>query len=215
MAILASLGERSKSVFSLRKSNQTSEFYGLSGLKEPLIGECNVAKGDTRKVTSVSRHILSKVKEKDKDIAKRRLCNEVLRMDDNISFCSFGLVDSKDPLKLQGIIIGPCGTPFEGGVFFLSIKVPTNYPFKPPKIKFKTKVFHPNITSDGTIEMDILDLQWSPAITIEKLLISICSFLTNPSHEKDSCNPICDLFWNNRKLYDKIARDWTLKYAMH
>ncbi|KAL9240114.1 hypothetical protein vseg_014371 [Gypsophila vaccaria] len=167
--------------------------------------------------------ILSSLKERSKltvfsfrkDAARRRLCKEASMMDYEMSHCSYGLVNSKDPFKFQGIIIGPCGTPFEGGVFFLTIKIPTNYPYKPPKIKFKTKVFHPNVTSDGTIEIDILGSQWSPALTIEKLLISICSFLPSPCHEKDSCNPICELYWNNRKLYDKIAREWTLKYAMH
>ncbi|PON31537.1 Ubiquitin-fold modifier-conjugating enzyme [Parasponia andersonii] len=75
---------------------------------------------------------------------------------------------------MQGTIIWPSDTPFEGGVFLLSVKLPYDYPFKPPKIVFQTKVFHPNIDEDGTVNIDILGNNWSPALKIEKMLLSIC-----------------------------------------
>ena len=63
-------------------------------------------------------------------------------------------------------LFGPEGTPYAGGIFRLNILFPTNYPFKPPKINFETKVYHPNINSTGSICLDILKDKWSPALTI-------------------------------------------------
>ena len=65
--------------------------------------------------------------------------------------------------------MGPPDSPFQGGVFFLNIQFPTDYPFKPPKFAFKTQIYHPNINSQGSICLDILRSQWSPALTVGKV----------------------------------------------
>ena len=72
----------------------------------------------------------------------------------------------RDP---QATIMGPGDSPFSGGVFFVSIHFPPDYPFKPPKVSFQTKVYHPNVNSQGSICLDILKEQWSPALTISKV----------------------------------------------
>lgn len=64
--------------------------------------------------------------------------------------------------------MGPADSPYTGGVFFLNIQFPTDYPFKPPKVSFTTRIYHPNINSNGSICLDILRDQWSPALTISK-----------------------------------------------
>jgi Ubiquitin-conjugating enzyme len=69
---------------------------------------------------------------------------------------------SSDMLVVQG------DSPFQGGLFFLAIHFPTDYPFKPPKVNFTTRIYHPNINSNGSICLDILRDQWSPALTISK-----------------------------------------------
>lgn len=79
-------------------------------------------------------------------------------------------------------ILGPPGSVYEGGVFFLDIHFTPEYPFKPPKVTFKTRIYHCNINSQGVICLDILKDNWSPALTISKVLLSICSLLTD-------CNP--------------------------
>ena len=65
--------------------------------------------------------------------------------------------------------MGPGDSPYAGGVFFVMIHFPPDYPFKPPKVQFQTKVYHPNVNSQGSICLDILKEQWSPALTISKV----------------------------------------------
>ena len=64
--------------------------------------------------------------------------------------------------------MGPADSPYQGGVFFLNIHFPSDYPFKPPKVSFTTRIYHPNVNSNGSICLDILNAQWSPALTISK-----------------------------------------------
>ena len=68
----------------------------------------------------------------------------------------------------QATLLGPPGTAYAGGVFSLDIRIPMDYPFKPPKVAFVTKVYHPNVSGEGAICLDILKEQWSPALTISK-----------------------------------------------
>ncbi|KAL7865257.1 hypothetical protein SRHO_G00105040, partial [Serrasalmus rhombeus] len=82
----------------------------------------------------------------------------------------------------RSTILGPPGSVYEGGVFFLDITFSSDYPFKPPKVTFRTRIYHCNINSQGVICLDILKDNWSPALTISKVLLSICSLLTD-------CNP--------------------------
>ncbi|KAL2946774.1 hypothetical protein AAZX31_20G033500 [Glycine max] len=65
-------------------------------------------------------------------------------------------------------IMGPPDSPYARGVFLVTIHFPPDYPFKPTKVAFRTNVFHPNINSNGSICLDILKEQWSPALTISK-----------------------------------------------
>jgi ubiquitin-conjugating enzyme E2 D/E len=126
--------------------------------------------------------------------------------------CSAGPV-KEDLYNWEGVIFGPAGTPYEGGVFRLSIRFPTEYPFKVPHIQFNTKIYHPNINSVGGICLDILKNQWSPALTISKVLLSILSLLgdANPS---DPLSPdIAALYKSDRLQYDLNAREWTRLYA--
>jgi len=74
---------------------------------------------------------------------------------------------SRAPIRLTNCL-QQSDSPYSGGVFFLAIHFPTDYPFKPPKVNFTTRIYHPNINSNGSICLDILRDQWSPALTISK-----------------------------------------------
>ncbi|XP_063870552.1 LOW QUALITY PROTEIN: ubiquitin-conjugating enzyme E2 E1-like [Scylla paramamosain] len=110
-------------------------------------------------------------------------------------------------------ILGPPGSVYEGGVFFLDIHFSAEYPFKPPKVTFRTRIYHCNINSQGVICLDILKDNWSPALTISKVLLSICSLLTDCNPADPLVGSIATQFLQNREEHDRIARLWTKRYA--
>ena len=128
------------------------------------------------------------------------------------SNCSAGPAD-EDLFKWEATIIGPIDTVYEGGIFKLDILFPERYPFKPPKVKFRTRIYHPNINSSGGICLDILKENWSPALTISKVLLSICSLLDEPNPDDPLVPEIADEYVNNRKVYDDTAKTWTRLFA--
>ena len=131
---------------------------------------------------------------------------------ENLENFTTGPIDD-DLFYWSAIIIGPPETPYENGIFKLDIHFPEDYPFRPPKISFKNKIYHPNINSKGAICLDILKKEWSPALTISKVLLSICSLLSDPNPDDPLVPEIARVYKSNRKLYNKYAKDWVIKYA--
>jgi ubiquitin-conjugating enzyme E2 D/E len=129
------------------------------------------------------------------------------------SSCSAG-PQGDDLFQWQATIMGPGDSPYTGGVFFLQIQFPTDYPFKPPKVHFTTRIYHPNINANGSICLDILRDQWSPALTISKVLLSICSMLTDPNPDDPLVPEIAHVYKTDRAKYEQTAREWTRKYAV-
>ncbi len=127
--------------------------------------------------------------------------------------CSAGISDDDDLYQWQATIMGPTGSPYEGGIFYLKIDFPRDYPFKPPKIMFLTKIYHCNINSSGGICLDILKEQWSPALTISKVLLSICSLMDDPNPDDPLVPEIADLLVSNKVEHDTRARIYTMEYA--
>ena len=110
--------------------------------------------------------------------------------------------DDKDNYKWHAKISGPEDSPYKNGIFFLDIHFPVDYPFKPPKVTFQTKVYHPNINGNGSICLDILKDQWSPALTIGKVLLSITSLLTDPNPDSPLVAEIAHLYKTDKLKYN-------------
>jgi len=146
-------------------------------------------------------------------MAQKRLEKEFKEFSkDPPSNCSGGPVGD-NIFKWEAIITGPSDSPYENGVFRLSLAYPEKYPFKPPIVKFLTKIYHMNINDSGYICLDILKESWSPALTTSKLLISICSLLTDPNPDDPLVPEYADTYKTNKTLYMAKAREWTQTFA--
>lgn len=146
-------------------------------------------------------------------MALKRISKELENLTkDPPSNCSAG-PSGDDLYYWKATIMGPNDSPYSGGVFFLDIHFPSNYPFKPPKITFTTKIYHPNINSSGGICLDVLKGNWSPALTISKILLSICSLLTDPNPDDPLVPDIAKLYKSDIEKYKSTAAAWTRKYA--
>ncbi|NP_001080105.1 ubiquitin-conjugating enzyme E2 T isoform X1 [Xenopus laevis] len=121
-----------------------------------------------------------------------------------------------DDLRAQ--IIGGSGSPYEGGIFNLEIIVPERYPFEPPKIRFLTPIYHPNIDSAGRICLDILKLPpkgaWRPALNISTVLTSIQLLMSEPNPDDPLMADISSEFKYNRAVFFSNAKKWTEKHAL-
>lgn len=111
------------------------------------------------------------------------------------------------------IIKGPKDTAYEEGVYELEIKFPVNYPFVPPKIKFITQMYHPNISKDGSICLDILKDQWSPALSVSKVLLSICALLSDPNPNDPLSGDVAKVYNKNRELFETTVKEYIQKYC--
>lgn len=144
----------------------------------------------------------------------KRIKNELKEMQfDPPANCSAGPINDDDIFKWQATIIGPEKSPYHGGIFNLQIEFPSDYPFKHPRVTFTTKIYHCNINSMGGICLDILKDNWSPALTISKVLLSICSLLDDANPNDPLMPEIANLLQKDKPRHDEIARSWTMRYA--
>lgn len=124
--------------------------------------------------------------------------------------------DQIDDLRAQ--IVGGANTPFEGGLFALEIKIPERYPFEPPKIRFVTPIYHPNIDNAGRICLDALKLPpkgaWRPSLNISTVLTSIQLLMAEPNPDDPLMADISSEFKYNKQVYLEKARSWTEKHAI-
>jgi ubiquitin-protein ligase len=127
--------------------------------------------------------------------------------------CQAGPKSDDNFFEWCATLIGPEGSPYAGGTFYLDITFGEDYPFKPPKIKFRTRIYHCNIADNGDICLDLLKGNWSAALSIGKLLLSICSLLADANPSDPLVPDIAKLYLQDRKRHDETAREWTLRFA--
>jgi ubiquitin-conjugating enzyme (huntingtin interacting protein 2) len=123
-------------------------------------------------------------------------------------------IDEDDLTKLRGQFRGPPETPYEGGTYVIDITIPTEYPFRPPIMKFITRIWHPNISSQtGAICLDTLSSQWSPVLTIKNALLSLQSLLSTPEPKDPQDAEVASMLLKNPAEFEHVAREWAVKHA--
>lgn len=161
----------------------------------------------------------------------RRVAKEIADIHaDTISQISAHVDGNGDDLMhLKGSFQGPPGTPYEGGTYMIDIRISPEYPFRPPVMKFETKVWHPNVssqtvsqvdlsvrkslTSKGAICLDTLSSAWSPVLTIKSALLSLQSLLSTPEPRDPQDAEVATMLMRHPKEFERVAAEWAVLYA--
>nr|VZI31528.1 unnamed protein product [Spirometra erinaceieuropaei] len=142
-----------------------------------------------------------------------RIMKETLRLQkepvEGIEACP----DSANARYFRVVVQGPKDSAYEGGYFKLELFLPEDYPMSPPKCRFMTKIYHPNIDNLGRICLDVLKSKWSPALQIRTVLLSIQALLSAPNPDDPLANDVAKAWKENESHAIETARAWTRLYA--
>ena len=146
--------------------------------------------------------IHNRIKKEYQDLQKEKNSNVQVKLVNN------------DIRHWKGRIKGPIDTCYQGGIFDVDIIIPDDYPFKPPKMKFDTKIWHPNISSvTGAICLDILKNEWTPALTIRTALISLQALMCEPVPNDPQDAVVAKQYMSDINLFNQTAKHWVEEYA--
>ncbi|KAA8647665.1 hypothetical protein EYZ11_007380 [Aspergillus tanneri] len=146
----------------------------------------------------------------------RRIAKEIadIHADAHSQITAEPVGNEDDITHLRGSFPGPPGTPYEGGTYKIDIKIPIDYPFRPPVMKFETKVWHPNVSSQtGAICLDTLSTAWSPVLTIKSALLSLQSLLSTPEPKDPQDAEVASMLLRKPKEFERKAQEWAYIYA--
>lgn len=163
---------------------------------------------------------LFKVKEKQREAAasadgngsiKKQTAGE-LRLHKDISelnlpkSCNISFPGGKDDLMNFEISIKPDDGYYLGGSFLFIFQVSPVYPHEPPKVKCKTKVYHPNIDLEGNVCLNILREDWKPVLNINTIVYGLYHLFTEPNHEDPLNHEAAAVLRDNPKLFQSNVR---------
>ncbi|EZG16725.1 hypothetical protein H107_04331, partial [Trichophyton rubrum CBS 202.88] len=135
----------------------------------------------------------------------RRITKEIADIHaDRHSQITVDPISEDDLTRLKGSFPGPPGTAYEGGTFKVDITIPTEYPFRPPVMKFDTR---------GAICLDTLSSAWSPVLTIKSALLSLQSLLSTPEPRDPQDAEVARMLLSDPKEFERVAREWAVMHA--
>eukprot|EP01105_Mastigella_eilhardi_P025252 TRINITY_DN681_c0_g1_i1.p2 TRINITY_DN681_c0_g1~~TRINITY_DN681_c0_g1_i1.p2 ORF type:complete len:156 (+),score=36.38 TRINITY_DN681_c0_g1_i1:305-772(+) len=148
----------------------------------------------------------------------KRLAIETKRLRDEPLPGITAVPKEDNPRYFDVILFGPQSSPYEGGIFKLELFCDKDYPLTPPKVRFLTKIYHPNVDRIGRICLSILkenvDGGWSAALQIGKVLLSIQALMSAPNVDDPLDTTVAENFKRNQKEAEAKARQWTAMYAV-
>uniref|UniRef100_A0A8C9XII9 E2 ubiquitin-conjugating enzyme n=1 Tax=Sander lucioperca TaxID=283035 RepID=A0A8C9XII9_SANLU len=122
-------------------------------------------------------------------------------------------VEESNLLSWQGLIV-PDNPPYDKGAFRIEIIFPTEYPFKPPKITFKTKIYHPNIDEKGQVCLPVISAEnWKPATKTDQVIQSLIALVNDPQPEHPLRADLAEEYSKDRKKFLKNAEEFTKKHG--
>ncbi|EDL28649.1 mCG48957, partial [Mus musculus] len=146
--------------------------------------------------------------------ASRRLMKELeeIRKYGMKNFCNIQ-VDEANSWTSQGLIV-PDKPPYDKGAFRIEINFPAEYPFKPPKITLKTKIYHPNIDEKGQVCLPVISAEnWKPATKTDQVIQSLTALVSDPQPEHPLRADLAEEYSKDRKKFCKNAEEFTKKYG--
>jgi ubiquitin-conjugating enzyme E2 T len=145
---------------------------------------------------------------------KREL--EMLALDPGPGVSAWPLEDNM--MNLEAQIQGPQDSPYSEGTYSLSVQITDRYPFEPPRVRFLTPIYHPNIDSDGRICLDTLKMQpqgtWSPSVNINTLLLTIRMLMQTPNADDGLVPEITEEYKRDVATWRRKALEHTRKNAI-
>jgi ubiquitin-conjugating enzyme (huntingtin interacting protein 2) len=145
----------------------------------------------------------------------RRITKELAELEsDKESNIAVAPVKDDDLTRLRGVFPGPPETPYEGGTYVVDITIPSEYPFRPPQMRFETRLWHPNVSSvTGAICLDTLSSNWSPVLNLKSALLSLQSLLSSPEPKDPQDAQVAQQMIKQPEEFKFKAREWAIKYA--
>jgi ubiquitin-conjugating enzyme E2 L3 len=122
-------------------------------------------------------------------------------------------VDEKNLLQWQGVLV-PEKEPYNKGAFRIQIDFPAEYPFRPPKITFQTKIYHPNVDEKGQVCLPIIAPEnWKPATKTDQVVSALLQLINEPEPDHPLRAELAEEYQKERKKFMKNAEDFTKKHA--
>ena len=123
------------------------------------------------------------------------------------------IVDESNILQWQGLLV-PDAPPFNKGAFRIEIVFPAEYPFKPPKINFKTKIYHPNVDEKGQICLPIISVEnWKPATKTDQVIQALVALINEPEPDHPLRGDLAEEYSKDKRKFMKNAEEFTKKHG--